>query len=122
VDKFNWYAFRKDLQRIRNMFEGLSVPSDLPDEYTARLVRRRIVRHQRLAETACNRELTARESVEAARVEARLALFFGSALRSFGGDPRGATLKLRAWDGCNRELSYFSTDWGGDLCFQEYPR
>lgn len=64
--------------------------------------------HHRLCETACNRELTAKEEVKMARVETALMELTWTIVASgvcISHDPRGATIKLRVKSG-------FTNDWG----------
>jgi hypothetical protein len=124
--RFDWFAYRMDLARIA----GRSGIADVTEE-CARAVRRRIARHNRIQENRCNRELTERESAEEIGVETRLRDFFGADYVSFEGDPRGQTVKLRAWEAGNprfdahvaewgltdARLTYFSHDWGRNLIY-----
>lgn len=65
--------------------------------------------HQRLEIAQCNRELSVREQAKLAKVRADIALMLeGTGVRAlFGGDPRGATVKLIVADG-------FTNDFGGE--------
>ena len=119
MPRFNWVAYACDLARIAGR-ESTPGPDWTPavSISEARLIRRRIARHNRLQETACNRELTARESAEDAGVEARLREFFGAEVVNFNGDPRGQTVKLTPRTPERPgELTYFGRDWGGDLIY-----
>ena len=64
-------------------------------------------RHCKLAEHACNRELTERELRQAPKIEERiiaLAAEYGATV-IFGGDPRGFTVRLHFGPDIKREPS-----------------
>lgn len=68
--------------------------------------------YQRLAETACNRELTPRESASVERLEKRLtqhARELGCGV-TFSGDPRGYVVKLQLPSGASNTLG--NDGWG----------
>lgn len=63
---------------------------------------------QRLAETACNRELTPTESARSLRMANRVIELCGpSIVPIFHGDPRGCVVKLTVPDG-------YTNDWGAE--------
>jgi len=72
---------------------------------------KRILRYaatiQRLAETACNRELTKREILKDEAMMARIIEICApkDIEAKFGGDPRGCVVKLKVPDG-------YTNDWG----------
>ena len=81
-------------------------------------VARRLMRyartHGRLAETACNRELTPREEKQDGLTErhiSELAATVGAAAK-FSGDPRGYTVKLAWKDGAHNTWGGASEGWG----------
>lgn len=64
---------------------------------------------QRLAETACNRELTEREirKDEKLQMDILALLAVEDCNAKFSGDPRGAVVKIQVPDG-------YTNDWGGE--------
>jgi len=65
--------------------------------------------YQRLCETACNRELTAREETRKVRARAAITerLRHFSCKATFSGDPRGCCVKIQLPDG-------YTNDWGNE--------
>jgi hypothetical protein len=109
MSKFNWTAFRTDLETLT----GHAV-----SERDARLVRHRLAAYQTIQEAACNGELTSRQKAVEANLERNLKAFFGPRLDHFNGDPRGACVKLTPLDTwAGPRLTYFAEDWGNDLVF-----
>ena len=72
--------------------------------------------HNRLMETACNRELTPRENkrVTALRtvIDDVLAFYIGRGKTKFDGDPRGYTVKIHFPDGRGNTFGGDSEGWG----------
>jgi len=87
---------------------GLGVPIDMIIKDVDWLHRQETTLH-RLAETACNRELTDAEIKKQATIESRVSALLGcyDIPVRFEGDPRGGTIRMRFASGA-------SNNWGGE--------
>lgn len=71
--------------------------------------------HNRLAEVACNRELTARDIGRVEYIHAAIKAIlepYGITRVSFSGDPRGYTVKIHFPDGRGNTMGGDSEGWG----------